>query len=201
MNVEEIERSLYLKEVPVKHTRQQLLTYALASRGKGFICEFGVAAANTLRFIAKEVAPELVHGFDSFEGLPEDWIQGNDKGKYAVDENTVQFPENSRIHKGMFDDTIPQFLRSHRNPIGFLHVDCDLYSFTRSVLFGLRSRLVSGTVILFDELLAYHGFEEHEIKAFAEFLNETGMTYKPLGRVASAESRVWSNAQGAIVLQ
>ena len=72
MNVNEIERSLYLKEVPVKNSRWELLTYALASRGKGLICEFGVSTATTLKFIAKEVAPELVHGFDSFEGLPED---------------------------------------------------------------------------------------------------------------------------------
>lgn len=200
MNVRTLEEMLHAPDVYIKGCRKSLLKFAVEARGPGMVCEFGVASATTLKRIAAQVAPETVHGFDSFEGLPEDWTVGNRKGKYAVDVSTIEFPENACIHTGMFFDTIPVFLTQYKDTIGFLHVDCDLYSSTREVLFGLRKRLQAGTVIQFDEFWKYPGYEEHEIKAFAEFLNETGKKCKPFGRVASAESCGWANAQAAFVL-
>ena len=39
-----------------------------------------------------------------------------------------------------------------------------------------------GTVICFDELINYYGYEEHEWKAWHEFLNETKYKWEVLGR-------------------
>ena len=50
---------------------------------QGLYCEFGVYRGETLNFIASLV-PVEVHGFDSFEGLPEDWKQGHEKGTFAL---------------------------------------------------------------------------------------------------------------------
>jgi hypothetical protein len=134
---------------------------------KGLYCEFGVYRGETLNFIASQVEGE-VHGFDSFEGLPEDWRQGHEKGTFAVGALPRVRP-NVRLHKGWFDDTLPKFREQHPGPIAFLHLDADLYSSTRTVLEVLGDGIVPGTVIAFDEFFNYPGWREGEYRAFNEF--------------------------------
>jgi len=59
--------------------------------------EFGVATGATLRKIATSFPSRSVYGFDSFEGLPEDWrgdgVTWNPKGTYACDP-PVDLPNN-----------------------------------------------------------------------------------------------------------
>lgn len=50
-----------------------------------------------------------------------------------------------------------------------MHIDCDLYGSTRTVLAEAAPWLVPGTVIVFDDLLGYPGYEQHELRAFEEF--------------------------------
>ncbi len=57
-----------------------------------------------------------------------------------------------------------------RAPLRLLHMDADLYSATAFVLDALKTNIVPGTVIVFDEMLHYPGFEHHELRAFAEFV-------------------------------
>ena len=59
-------------------------------------------------------------------------------------------------------------------PIAFLHIDCDIYSSTKEVFEILGDRIVSGTIIVFDEFYNYPGSENHEFKAFHEFLQKSG---------------------------
>jgi len=59
--------------------------------------------------------------------------------------------------------------------------DCDIYDGARDVLFLLGNRLVSGSIIVFDELFNYPGYEKHEIKALFEFLAILGIRLIPLG--------------------
>ena len=54
--------------------------------------------------------------------------------------------------------------------VAFLHVDCDLYSSTKTVLSFLADRLKPGAVIVFDEYFSYVGWENHEHAAFDEFV-------------------------------
>jgi hypothetical protein len=49
----------------------------------GLYCEFGVYRGETINFIASLVKGE-VRGFDSFEGLPEDWKQGHEEGNICL---------------------------------------------------------------------------------------------------------------------
>lgn len=51
--------------------------------------------------------------------------------------------------KGWFDETLPKFAAEVEGPAAFLHVDCDLYSSTRTVFEALGDRVVPGTVIVF----------------------------------------------------
>jgi len=121
-----------------------------------------------------------LHGFDSFEGLPEDWSTLNKKGDYSSNNNIPVAPSNVAFHKGWFEDTLPIFLSSTSEKVAFVHIDSDLYSSAKTVLDCLASRIKRGTIVLFDEYINYDGWNEHEFKAFKEFCKDNKVTYKYL---------------------
>jgi hypothetical protein len=86
-------------------------------------------------------------------------------------------PANVRLHKGFFDTTLPQWLTENPGLVAFIHVDCDLYTSTRTILDLLAPRLTAGTVILFDEYFNYPNWEHHEFKAFQEFVVARSVKY------------------------
>ena len=58
--------------------------HAVDSRREGLYCEFGVYTGSAINYIASKI-DTTIHGFDSFEGLPEDWRTGAAKGTFKVD--------------------------------------------------------------------------------------------------------------------
>ena len=151
---------------------------------KGMYCEFGVGAGTTINFIAEKINDSVIHGFDSFEGLPEDWRPGYPKGTFKRDA-MPHVRSNVRLHKGWFKDTLPGFVSRHRDPVAFLHLDADLYSSTRSVLLWLGDTIVSGTVIQLDEYYNYPGWKKGEYLAFEEFVSERGVEFEYIGSLLS----------------
>ena len=139
-----------------------------AAPGSGLTLECGVYFGRSLGLIAA-ASPGEVHGFDSFQGLPEAWKANEPAGAYSTAGRLPAVPGNVRLHAGWFEDTLPPFFRDHPGPIRLLHIDCDLYSSTRSVLGAAAERLVPGSILLFDDLLGYPGYERHEFLAFREF--------------------------------
>ena len=86
---------------------------------------------------------------------------------------------NVRLTKGFFEDTLPGFVAQHPGAkIALLHIDCDLYSSTVTILKNVADMLVPGTIIIFDELINYHGWEEGEYKAFTEFAAERKLVFE-----------------------
>jgi len=163
--------------------QRELTAYALkAAEVDGHYLEFGVFTGGTMRFIAGRVGARKVHGFDSFEGLPQDW-GGFNLGRRAFDVRgkLPRVPANVELHRGWFDDSLPPWLAANPGPVAFIHVDCDLYSSTRTIFQSLGDRIVSGTVILFDEYFNYPNWEKHEFKAFQELVAERQMKYTYLG--------------------
>ncbi|GAA3460364.1 TylF/MycF/NovP-related O-methyltransferase [Saccharothrix longispora] len=142
---------------------------------EGMALEFGVYTGGTLKIIATAREGRDVYGFDSFEGLPEDWRNGFPAGMFGVD--GLPDVDGAELVVGWFDDTLPGFLEEHPGPVAFLHVDCDLYSSTRTVLDLVGPRLVPGSVIVFDEYFNYPGWEEHEHKAWMEHVARTGIEF------------------------
>jgi hypothetical protein len=167
-----------------------LIEFALAQcRIDGLVLEFGVYEGKSLRLIAG-LAAQTVYGFDSFEGLPEDWTHMQRKGRFSLDGVAPRFDEpNVELVPGWFDRTLPPFLAAHAGPVRFLHADADLYSSTETILGALRGRIVPGTVIVLNEYFNYPGWEHHEYRAFQEFIRDTGLRYEYLG-FASAECAV-----------
>lgn len=147
---------------------------------EGLVLEFGVAEGLTVRELNDRFGgSRTIHGFDSFEGLPEDWQPGFPQGSFKC--NPPVMPANVTLHVGLFNDTVPQFSGDTPGDIAFVHLDADLYSSTAYVLEQLENRLVEGSIVLFDELASYPGYEEHEYKAFIEHQERTGFHYEFLG--------------------
>ncbi|MDR1373060.1 MAG: class I SAM-dependent methyltransferase [Dysgonamonadaceae bacterium] len=145
----------------------------------GLILEFGVFSGKTINHIASRVQ-QTVYGFDSFEGLPERWRDGFSTGHFQVT-HLPKVRQNVILIKGWFDQTLPSFLAEHVEPISFLHIDCDLYSSTKTVFELCANRIHSGTVIVFDEYFNYDGWEDGEYKAFQEFVVANNIRYQYLG--------------------
>lgn len=179
-----IERELPM--APSYRSKLQLLEASLAEvRGSGSYCEFGVYKGGTINFIASRVKA-TVHGFDSFEGLPENWRSGFNRGAFGL----AQLPkvaENVRLYKGWFSETLSQWAAENIEPIAFIHVDCDLYSSTKTILDVLGPQIVPGTVIQFDDYFNYPSWRNGEHKAFSEFCAENEIGYDYLGYVLNDE--------------
>jgi hypothetical protein len=140
---------------------------AASTLGGGLYCEFGVYNGASINFIA-ERTHSVVHGFDSFEGLPEDWRPGREKGTFKVDA-LPRVRENVQLHKGWFEATLPAFRQAQSGPLAFLHIDADLCSSTEAIFDVLGDRIVPGTVLQFDEYFNYPSWRDGEHRAFDNF--------------------------------
>jgi predicted O-methyltransferase YrrM len=150
----------------------------------GNIVEFGVATGRTLNHIARLMPHKTVHGFDSFQGLPEDWTSRMPRGFFARD-NLPKVRSNCRLHVGWFDDTLPKWAKSHGDvPIQLLHIDSDLYSSAVTILKELSDLIVPNTVIIFDEYINYPGWQQDEFRAWQEFVQERNIKYQYIGYVS-----------------
>ena len=151
-----------------------------SANSTGLVMEFGVRHGTAIRQIASLVGSQEIHGFDSFEGLPEDW--GNKPhGSYSTGGVVPDVPENVILHKGWFEDTIPSFLEQFSEPVRFMNIDCDIYSSTKTILELFAHRIISGTVLVFDEYIGNEGWREDEFKAFQEATVQYGWEYEYLG--------------------
>lgn len=156
------------------HHPHETLRHALSlAPSGGMTLEFGVFTGSTLRLIAEARRGKGgVYGFDSFEGLPESWRTGFPTGAFAL--NELPQVEGAELIKGWFDQSLPGFLEAHPGPVDFLHVDCDLYSSSKTVFDLVGPRLRPGSIVMFDEFFNYPSWKQHEYKAWHEFLEQTG---------------------------
>jgi methyltransferase family protein len=145
-----------------------------AAPAQGMALEFGVYSGSTLAVIAKGRDGD-VYGFDSFEGLPENWRSTFAAGTFAVDE--LPRVPGAELVVGWFAETLPGFLEEHPGPVALLHVDGDLYSSAKTVLDLCGPRLVEGSIVIFDEYFNYPGWEQHEHRAWQEWVERTGTEF------------------------
>ena len=158
---------------------------------KGYWAEFGVFEGSSMRVLASAAAsrasavsdgttiPSAIYGFDSFRGFPPvetdgriDWLTR----RFDLGGTAPPAPPGVEFVAGWFSDTLPAFLlrddvRGHRASL--VHVDCDLRSSALYVLSELSSAgaIGQGTVVVFDELLHYPGYEHNEFRALWEWAN------------------------------
>ena len=161
----------YLRQFDMVESKTEAINYL-----DGEILDLGVYRGGSTRALAHIFPDKIIHGFDSFEGLPEDWSYVL-KGRFGDLQGALpEVPENVRLYKGWFDDTLPVWADEHPNSrISLLRIDCDIYSSTKTIFDSLGHLITSGTWILFDELIGYKGWQDHEYKAFQEFLEPTDL--------------------------
>jgi predicted O-methyltransferase YrrM len=145
----------------------------------GTILDLGVYKGGSTRALARIFPNETIHGFDSFEGIPEDWSHVL-KGAFGDVKGVLpDMPENVKLYKGWFEDTLPIWRKAEGDrPISLLRIDCDIYSSTKTIFDILGDMVQKGTWIVFDELIGYRGWEAHEYKAFKEFQARTGHKFE-----------------------
>jgi predicted O-methyltransferase YrrM len=162
----------------------ELLRFAVDQiRVEGLFVEFGVFSGTTVNHIAGLVAPNRVYGFDSFEGLPEAWHPGYARGAFKRGELPTVC-DNVELVVGWFHRTLPHFLDMHQTEsLALIHVDCDLYSSTQTIFQQLSSKIVPGTIIVFDEYHNYPNWEAHEFRAFQEYVETAQIHYNYIGLV------------------
>ena len=146
----------------------------------GLLLEFGVYKGNSVNFISEYHPMRLVYGFDSFEGLPEKWTR-DPRGTYSLGGGLPRVRSNVRLIKGWFEETLPKFVKDHAEPCAFIHIDCDLYSSTKTVLNHLGEKMIPGTIIVFDDYFNYPGWQQHEYLAFKEFTEEHQIRFEYIG--------------------
>lgn len=143
--------------------------------------EFGVFNGASINYYSRHSPYLKYYGFDSFEGLPADWGgHGLPAHSFDLQGNMPAVNSNVTLIKGWFDKTLPLFLQEHLEKVAFIHVDCDIYESAQCVLSLLKDRIIPGTIIVFDEYFNYPNWQNHEYKAFQEFLADTGLKYKYL---------------------
>lgn len=163
----------------IDHIYEVLAEFDKGYSGKFSILEFGVA--DGYAFTKKLQATKysrlsqrvMVHGFDTFEGLPEiddqldqslvdgdDWEAGTYHGRYTeLKDYCDSRYDNFQLHRGLFQDTITQeFLDGllEHKPI-LIWIDCDLYSSTKSIFETLIPYIPTGCVVYFDDIYYNYG--------------------------------------------
>ena len=168
--------------------------------GNGLIIECGVGGGTTIRLIHNEMlrlgdATTVIHGFDSFWGLPEAW--GGEGSAIAQQYPVGSFnkegkppsnlPARVQLHVGMIDQTLPSFVddmlqnEKAKSFISFLHVDVDVYTSTFQVLASTVCLFVPGTVVEFDEALGYLNWQTSgEYRAWMEIVDLYDIKWTPV---------------------
>jgi hypothetical protein len=126
-------------------------------------------------------------GFDTFRGLPAPrdardtnplWREHDfDAGAAAVEARLARAgfpakPGTLRLIEGPLSDSLSDDLRTEleRSPPSIVTIDLDYYSSTDLALRWLEPMLVSGTIVYFDDLWAFHGHPNYgELGALHEF--------------------------------
>jgi hypothetical protein len=134
----------------------------------GLLLEFGVFRGETINRISNFFPDRTVFGFDSFEGLPDDFTPWLLKGTFSLDGELPEVNDNIVLVKGWFEDTLQTFLNVNKRKVALVNFDADLYSSTKFVLDTLleNNRLISGTILHFDEFI--HPEYSGEMRAFVE---------------------------------
>ncbi len=138
--------------------------------------EFGVWRGESFKYLINTF--KKGYGFDTFEGLPEDWH--NDKKGTFTTEGLIPNIDGGTFIKGEFKDTLPTFFAKPRAIASIINFDADLYASTISALNYSKSIIDKDTILIFDEFINNKHWEQDEYKALNEFCSNNHLTYEVL---------------------
>lgn len=176
-----------------KHAKRDELHAAVSERlGNVPIhyLEFGVWKGESIKGWTKlNTHPDSrFFGFDSFEGLPEDWTGVFGKGAFDVGGVAPDLTDDRvKFVKGWFQDTLPVFLAGYStgNRTLVVHIDADLHSSAIYALTKLDDFIKPGTIVIFDEFAS----AMHEFRAFNDYCRAYRRDMQPIGMTADFATR------------
>ncbi len=159
------------------------------------LLDLGVWIGWSTRLIS-DASDRQVYGFDTFEGLVEDW-QVDDQmvfksGTFSLTEPLAQrlMPDTGVVlHEGVPDalgrkvqfirgstyETLAPFLADRpASPIRLFHMDLDTYESCLHALETCKDRFIEGSILIFDEYLVTNG----EMLAFYEFQSKYELEWR-----------------------
>ena len=166
---------LSLPHIPEVHfNRWSVYDHAidLSDRSRAFY-EFGVWMGDSFKYLVPHFDGGF--GFDSFQGLPEDWGVVP-KGFYSS-RGRVPDIANSEFIVGEFAATLPEFFDSKRPMAGLINFDADLYSSTITALSNAHAVIDETTTLVFDEFIVNNDWENDEFRALNEFCENHGYSF------------------------
>jgi len=139
--------------------------------------EFGVFKGESINLFADILKNNnlKIYGFDSFEGLEEDWNMNeyNPIGTFSLNKKKPKVLKNVTLTQGKVQETLDQFLQTKKGKkVIFAHLDMDTYTPTKFTLSKIKPLLVKGSIILFDQFYGYPNWQDHEYKAFKEVFKD-----------------------------
>jgi predicted O-methyltransferase YrrM len=143
--------------------------------------EFGVWEGASINAFASKLREIDFYGFDSFEGLEEDWTGFNyQKGTFSTGGKLPKVERNVVLIKGWFEDTLPGFISTNLIDkfVCLVHLDADTITPTKFVLRELEKYLESGTILIFDEFFGYPNWQNHEYAAWVEFCKKSEIRFQ-----------------------
>lgn len=172
---------------PHKFRLGALMGYLKAKALTGPILEFGVYGGNSLSHMytinrSLGLSNQFI-GFDSFAGLPssEDcWEKGTYHCSLQECQNALlqEGCTDVQLISGLYDITLTSDLKKSLKLTSpsLIHIDCDLYSSTKTVLAWCEDLIKSETIICFDEFCngEDRAWEESSISSRAEVLFHAG---------------------------
>jgi hypothetical protein len=175
---ENFKNALYFEDRKNFH---DFLANKIKIKSNSIALEFGVWKGDSINFFASKLSEVIFYGFDSFEGLEEDWPGFNfQKGTFSTGGKLPKVEENVVLIKGWFEDTLPNFIRTNLKDkfICMVHLDADTISPTRFVLNNLEKYIDSGTILIFDEFFGYPNWKNHEYAAWIEFSKKSRVKFE-----------------------
>jgi O-methyltransferase len=187
--------------------RWQLLEIAIAHIGPETpitLLEFGVAKGQSMAVMAKRFVNKESRfiGFDSFEGLPEDWDvihQKITKGTFSTGGNIPRIADKRvSFVRGWFQNTVSEFLKGFDGSGTLLiHYDADLYSSTLFLLTTIWHFVPYYYFIMddfsHDEVIALHDFSlayPVKIEWLAKRTNPQRTPVQMFGRMMRTELKI-----------
>lgn len=164
-------------------SKESMWRYCLKQiKFNGIFAEFGVFNGKSINYLSSLLPNYKFYGFDSFMGLKEDWTGWEwSQGDLSTNGVLPKVNLNVNLIQGYFDKTLPEWLNNNPGPFSFINIDCDTYESSSTVLNLLGTeRIVTGTVIIFDEYFGYNNWRSHEFKAWQEFVSKNNIKYKYL---------------------
>ena len=181
--------SIFLKPIDI---RKFAISQSLkkTNTSNDLFLEFGVFRGDSINLFSEFLRKKnlTIYGFDSFDGLEEEWSMNeyNPIGTFSLNKKKPKVSNNVKLIVGKVQETLENFLKeNYGKKITFAHLDMDTYTPTKFTLEKIKPLLNKGSILLFDQFYGFPNWQDHEFKAFKEVFKEGEYRY-----IAFCESEV-----------